>query len=623
MPYITKVSRNSKYNTNRARSGATPLLRGETENTIEGFNLDAPTGYTLAITLNTKADGTGTDYNLTSPTVVTAGSKLSFTMPATAKDGYLTVSMTKDGTSIKSLNNLNKDSADYNKENTANVSSTDYWTDTRYVRVWQSNADDYFAGSTLPIYPSMAMGSGGTLYASWSNYSKSDVYYAAITSQTATQVYHGYDPPEETAISVAGANKVNVFYSANYHGGNSFNWTSNSTSAGGLYAYDSNAPAIDCSRQDNNAFRFELFYHNQQLQQFKNLNIKRVDTANDGLIHVAYYDTVTNSIHYSEIAGDYNPSESFNMYYNNTVYTGYDYADYHEISWINIDGGKDSEDDNYPTRLTPTTTSHRVGQGWNATYYDCADFETYTTDDGSERYVIKFDNNNYSLGTDQFEDTARTEATGESLSLALTKSNYPVIVYYDADNGVLKLARALSTTPKGSATTWKVQDVLSSDDNNYGTMVDYIACDIDSSGYLHIVFQNTKGELCYIKSTNTSADGSTKYTFGQSVVVADSATNIDLTVKGTVPYISYLGRINSFDGMNIAFWDSTLDLDCNGTAEGGWETMTAALSQKVSNVKSCIVSHPTPASAEWEAAVGFTPGDLYRVAYYVGNGSGH
>ena len=149
MPYITKVSRNSKYNTNRARSGATPLLRGETENTIEGFNLDAPTGYTLAITLNTKADGTGTDYNLTSPTVVTAGSKLSFTMPATAKDGYLTVSMTKDGTSIKSLNNLNKDSADYNKENTANFSSTDYWTDTRYVRVWQSNADDYFSGSTL------------------------------------------------------------------------------------------------------------------------------------------------------------------------------------------------------------------------------------------------------------------------------------------------------------------------------------------------------------------------------------------------------------------------------------------------------------------------------------------
>jgi hypothetical protein len=25
----------------------------------------------------------------------------------------------------------------------------------------------------------------------------------------------------------------------------------------------------------------------------------------------------------------------------------------------------------------------------------------------------------------------------------------------------------------------------------------------------------------------------------------------------------------------------------------------------------------------WEAAVGFTPGDKYRVAYYIGSGTGH
>lgn len=618
VPYITGVKRNVRYNTNRARSGATPLLRSEEGNIIEGFNLgwyaaDATEAEKnkYAVSIIPNKNGTGTA--LAMAEIALSNSTLTFKLPSTAKDGYLTVKIND----VQSLNNYNNDSAAYNKENTANVSSTDYWTDTRYVRVWQSNTTDYFAGSTLPIYPSMAMGTGGTLYASWSNYSKSDVYYAAITSQTATQVYHGYDPPEETSISVAGTNKINVFYSANYHGGNSFNWTSNSSSAGGLYAYDSKAPAIDCNRQDNNAFRFELFYHNQQLQQFKNLNIKRVDSANAGLIHVAYYDTVTNSIHYSEVNGNYDPSGDFNLYYNNRIYVGYDYADYHEISWVNIDGKTDTQDNNYPTRLTPITT--------NRNGYDCATFETMTTTDGSERYVIKFDNYNYSLGTDQFEDTARTEATGESLSLALTTSNYPVIAYYDADNGVLKVARALSTTPKGGAATWKVQDVLSSTDKNYKTMVDYIACDIDSNGILHIVFQNTKGELCYIKSTNASADGAAKYTFGQSVVVADSATNIDLTLHGTTPYISYLTRVNSFDGMNIAFWDKTLDLNCDGSAEGGWETMTAALSQKVSNVKSCIEAHPNPTAngVDWEAAVGFTPGDLYRVAYYVGNGKGH
>ncbi len=593
VPYIIGIYRNNTYNTNRASSGATPLLRGEENNTIEGFNLDKPDGYTLGITLNTKADETGTSYTMTDPTVVTAGRKLSFTMPATAKDGYLTVALSKTAngttTTIKSLNNLNDDSLAYNKENTANVSSTDNWTDTRYVRVWQSNTTDYFKGSNLPIYPSMTMGTGGTLYASWSNYSKADVYYAAITSQTATQVYHGYDPPEETTISVAGTNKVNVFYSANYHGGNSYNWTSNSSSAGGLYVWDTNAPSVNCSRQYNRALRFELFYHNQQLQQFKNLNIKRADTANNGIIHVAYYDTVTNSIHYSEAAGNYAPADG---------------ADYHELSWVNIDGKPDAQDNSFPNTLS----SNRL---------------TYRTDDGSENYYLRFDGYNYSLNTNQFEDTGRTEATGESLSLTLTNSNYPVIVYYDADNSVLKVARALSTTPKGGAATWKVQDVLSSTDPNYKTMVDYIACDIDSEGKLHIVFQNTKGELCYIRSTNASANGATKYTFEQSVVVADSATNTDLALHGTTPYISYLTRVNSFDGMNIAFWDSTLDLDCNGTPEGGWETMTAPLNYKVSNVKSCIEANPTPATAAWEAAVGFTPGNLYRVAYYVGNGSGH
>ena len=627
VPYITSVSRNSTYNTNRARSGATPLLRSETGNKIEGFNLD---WYAANATNTVKAkyavsiipNKDGTDTALAMESVALSNSALTFTLPATAKDGYLTVKIND----VQSLNNFNDDSKAYNKENTANVSSTDYWTDSRFVHVWQSDTTDYFAESTLPIYPSMAMGTGGTLYASWSNYSKSDVYYADVTSQTATQVYHGYDPPEETAISVAGENKVNVFYSANYHGGNSYNWTSNSTSAGGLYAYDSNAPAINCSRQDNNAFRFELFYHNQQLQQFKNLNIKRTSAANNGLIHVAYYDTVTNSIHYSEITGNYDPSGTIYLWRDNTVYNNGDSADYHEISWVNIDGKSDEQDENYPDILTPSTTRHNY-RGYN---FNCQNYETYTTADGSETYYRYFDNYNYKLSTAQFEDTARTEATGESLSLALTRSNYPVIAYYDADNGVLKVARALSTTPKGSATSWKVQDVLSdgsvegtTKDPNYGTMVDYIACDIDSEGKLHIVFQNTKGQLCYIKSTNASANGATKYTFGQSVVVADSATNIDLTLHGKTPYISYLTRINSFDGMNIAFWDSNLDLDCDGTAEGGWETMTAPLNYKVSNVKSCIEAHPTPASAAWEAAVGFTPGDLYRVAYYVGNGSGH
>ena len=600
VPYITGISRNATYNTNRAGSGAIPLLRGEEANTVEGFNLGKAEGSTIAITLNTKADGTGTAYAMTSPAVVTAGKKLSFTMPATAKDGYMTVSI--DG--IKTLNNLNKDSLAYNKENTANVSSTDNWTDTRYVRVWQSNTTDYFKDSDLPIYPSMAMGTSGTLYASFSNYSKSAVYYATVgASGTRTQVFYGYDPPEETDICVSGEDTVNVVYNANYHGGSEESWAADSNSCGGLYMYDENAASVWVGRDRRQVLRFELFYHNKMLQQFKNMRVKRANSDDSGIVHVAYYDRTKNSIHYSEVASNYSYTTYTSQQVQNNRYVNVATSD-NEISWVNIDGGYDTDDNKYHK----DSSNLRYNDQIKSIYRDDID------EDGTD--------NDYTC----FEDTKRCSGTGESVGLALTKTNhYPVIVYYDADNMVLKLARATSETPKGDITEWKVQDVLSTSDPNYKTMVDYIACDIDSDGKLHIVFQNTKGELCYIKSTNASADGAEKYSFGQSVVVAESATNIDLTLRETTPYISYLTRINSFDGMNVAFLDSTLDLNCDGTAEGGWETMTAPLNYKVSNCKSCIEAHPNPTAngVDWEAAVGFTPGDLYRVAYYVGNGSGH
>lgn len=596
VPYITGVKRNTSYNTNRARTGATPLLRSEEGNKIEGFNLkwyaDNATNAEkakYAVSIIPNKDGTA----LAMESIALNSNALTFKVPATAKDGYLTVKINN----VQSLNNYNDDSKPYNKENTANVSSTDNWTDTRYVRIWQSNTTDYFKDSDLPIYPSMAMGTSGTLYASFSNYSKSAVYYATVgASGTRTQVFYGYDPPEETDICVSGESTVNVVYNANYHGGNDASWASDTNSCGGLYMYDKNAQSIFVGRDNQIIDRFELFYHNRMLQQFKNLHAKRYDSSDTGIVHIAYYDRTTNSIHYSEIESNYKANR-YQTYINGY---GYKYVSDNEISWVNIDGGKDTDDDKYHNGTSSTQYNDEI--------------------------------KSVSLTDTRFEDTTkRCSGTGESLGLALTHTNhYPVVVYYDASNMILKVARANRETPKGDVSYWSVQEVLSSTDPNYKTMVDYIACDIDTAGILHIVFQNTKGELCYIKSTNDTSDenyveGTTKYTFGQSVVVAESATNIDLTLRGTTPYISYLTRINSFDGMNVAFWDSTLDLNCDGTAEGGWETMTAPLNYKVSNCKSCIEAHPNPTAngVDWEAAVGFTPGDLYRVAYYVGNGKGH
>ena len=570
VPYIKGIYRAKTVNTNRTRSGAVPILRKETGNSIEGFNLGS--GITADITV--AADGSGNSYSL-SPTY--SNGVATYTVPDTVKDGYLSVTVND----VSSLNNINDDSKEYNKEVNPYLEETTYWSDNRSVRVWKNESTDYFPGSGSPVYPAMSMGSDGTLYASFSNYSDASVYYSQIGG-SATKVFYTYDPAEETDIHVSGTGTVNVAYSANYHGGYDSSWTSNAGNAGGLYVYDANAESKDGGREDYRFNKFELFYHDEMLQQFKNIRVKRSNTANDGIVHVAYYDKVTSSIHYSNSPGNGNQR-----------------AEDNEYAWVNIDGGYDEDDTgSYFKNLTKSGSAYRP---------------TYTVEN----------QNSVRLADSNFEGTKRSSGTGESVGLALTKSGYPVVVYYDTDNMILKVARATQENPKGDTSYWEVQDVLATDDINYKSMVDYISCDIDANGNLHIVFQNGKNQLCYVKSTNASANGSASYTFGQSVVIASGATWIDLTLKGTTPYISYLSQINSKDGMNIAFYDSTFDTDFDGQANGEWETMVAPLNFKVSNVRSCIEVHPTPASSVWEAAVGFTPGDYYRVAYYIGSGAGH
>ena len=175
-----------------------------------------------------------------------------------------------------------------------------------------------------------------------------------------------------------------------------------------------------------------------------------------------------------------------------------------------------------------------------------------------------------------------------------------------------------------AAKNWTIQRVIiDSSDRNYTTANgNYINLQIDSEGYVHIVFVNGRGELVYVKSTNKPSDGNTAYTFGKSVVIAEnSPMNVSMTVRGETPYIGYLSSLGSYDGLNTAFWDKTLDLDNNGTEEGGWETMSAPLVHTVANNRACVEARPDP--SEWESAHAYYSVGYYRVAYYIGNGEGH
>ncbi|EPF28478.1 hypothetical protein HMPREF9195_01374, partial [Treponema medium ATCC 700293] len=592
VPYITGVSRNSTYNTNRARSGAIPLLRGEAGNTITGFNFE---GNAPSLKITENKDGTGSSVAMESLTLSGDKKSFTFTVPNTAKDGYLHLVVN----GVAAVNNTNA----YTESNMekSNTYGTAKHSDDRFVHIWRVNKEDTFKGSKNAIYPAMSKGTDGTLYASFSNYSKSEVYYSnaftgsgSVTAgDGATRVFTGYDPPEETDITVNGA-EVNVLYAANYHGGRDFDWgngdssypwnDTQSANAGGLYLYDKDASLVEVCITPNRYFRiyrFELFTYDNELQQFKNIRTVR---SGDN-IYTVYYDRLTGAVKFAWVDDSKKPNTSGQA-----------------LPWCVIDGNTDVTDSECKVPDAPAGAP------------DAQKTFTFVNPDGSTAVAKP-----YVLNTNSFEEgLSVSSAVWESIAVTVTKDGYPVVVYMDAATGSLRLARSTSKQPS-SPNHWKIQSVLASSDKNGKNASDYINACIGSDGVLHIAFQNTKGELVYVKSTNTPNDGSTKYTFGKSEVLDDSGTSIDMTMDGATPYITYVSRPNSYDAIRIAY-KTSMDFNNTGTNEEGWETMTAPLNQRAASGRICIETKAKHynTTEKMPVAVGFKTSSDYRAAFYVG-----
>ncbi|MGP1603221.1 MAG: hypothetical protein ACTTGZ_02200 [Treponema sp.] len=595
VPYIAGINRNGTYNTNRARSGAIPLLRGEIDNTITGFNLKTLANSSLKIN-KAKDASYATSYDMT--TLAQSGDDLTFTLPDTAYSGYLHLVINN----VPALNNINS-YTDYNTEKNDKAYDHNTLTDDRYVQVWRVSKQDTFKGSKNAIFPAMSKGSDGTLYASFSNYSNSQVYYSnTFTGNTdvtagdgATKVFTGYDPPEETDITVNGA-EVNILYAANYHGGSVAHWGNGTTShgkdypwndtnpeyAGGIYLYDKDAAS---SGRHSQVYRFELFTYDNELQQFKNIRTVR---SGDN-IYVVYYDRLTEAAKFAWVDDTKRPDTRV-----------------HALPWCVIDGNTDITDtaSKVPDHLVNTAVPPNPPN--NIFKFMSPNASSYKTP-----YVLN-----------GFEDgLSVSNAVWESIAVTTTKDGYPVVVYMDAATGRLRLARSKSKQPTSSA-DWKIQSVLDSSDKNGKNASDYINACIGSDGYLHIAFQNTKGQLVYVKSTNTSDNGLTNYTFGTSEVLDDSGMYIDMTINNTTPYITYVSRPNSYDAIRIAY-KTSMDFSNTGTNEEGWETMTAPLNQRAANNRICIETEAkhyvsSGTASKMPVAVGFTTGSDYRAAFFVG-----
>ncbi len=614
VPYITKLARDSSYNTIRSRQGRYVLRRNENV-TVSGFNLFHSTSDTISLGGASQA-------------LPPSATKTSFTVavPASARSGD--VSLTVNG--VVSGNNLNVNARAYNVESDAAIPDSDLWNDDRKIHVWQSDDTQtgsnrgYFTGSIDPEYPAMTSDSTGVLYGSWSNYATSSVNYVANNANFVlgtNRIAASYDPLEHTDIAYG--NRPGVVYNANTFANNQWNLNG----AGGVVLWDSQANGAT-SVTTGNGYEVEYLYHDRRLMQFIN---QRVAYQGDNM-HVAYYDTETKALKYWYSASASNPAYS--------------------ARWINIDGGYDAHDGAYSEvygtgNTGATITTINVANGdtvtagqpimrdsdgtwYNAPVAGVVDIPIAVGTRISGTNV----NSNVSLifsvrtSTNRIVDfggASRTAAAGEYCAIDTTPTdNYPVIAYYDITNRTVKIARATAVSP--TAAQWSLQNVMLAGDDNFSFSGKYVAMKIDSLGYVHLAFyRNSTGDLIYVKSTNNPTNGATPYTFGSSVVLDSTGSVgiwIDMTLKGNYPYVSYLDSsyTYSFDGVKLAYYEPTLE-SLAGDAAGepdtrdGWEYMNATLNYEVEAVRTSIENDR--GTNFWGTAVGYSSSDYFRIGYYV------
>lgn len=200
-------------------------------------------------------------------------------------------------------------------------------------------------------------------------------------------------------------------------------------------------------------------------------------------------------------------------------------------------------------------TDHEFPKNSNGTYYTPTGLCIYHGD-----------SNVVTNGVTQITSSAE----GKYSSIDVTSMGKPVIVYYDSANDTLRIAYASdsdinmysSSEGCGKFTRQTISGVSG------GT---YVQAKIDGNNYLHIMYRDSDGKLCYLKSTN-NPDGAA-YTFGSPMTIDSSGTYGTLSVmktdSGYVPCVSWLNSEGTANGVKYAL---LRDVDTgDGNTESLWD----------------------------------------------------
>ncbi|MDE5613801.1 MAG: hypothetical protein K2I74_04030, partial [Treponemataceae bacterium] len=191
---------------------------------------------------------------------------------------------------------------------------------------------------------------------------------------------------------------------------------------------------------------------------------------------------------------------------------------------------------------------------WSGTFPKGSDGNYYTP---TGLAVYRGDSNVVTKGT------AQVNAAGSYSSIDVTTGGKPVIVYFDADNETLRIAYSSTATPdmyngsngRDTFTRQSLAGIVSG-----GT---HVQCKIDGNNYLHIMYRDNSGKLCYLKSRN-APDGAA-YTFDRADIMTIDTSGtygtLSLIKDGSTytPCVSWLNSEGTSNGVKYAL---LRDVDC-------------------------------------------------------------
>lgn len=641
VPYIKSIYAAGVGSANPSRLGKFPVRAGE-KMIIEGMNFNGGTGATYSVNFyKSNTEGTGPSSDAGDKTTVTASINDDGNIEVNAPDYSRWVEVVVNNVSTKNNSNTN---GGYNIEagyvarydtttgdkglSQANTAGTNFWTDDRYISVWNNTAlkgsinpwdgtvkqirsrdtkDGSFYKNSSGNSVDLQNNTNDTYYAGWS--SPNMMIYSTLGNGAATNVRTLYNnsqasfvtPVETVDIAIIGGLPWYVF-NDNYVGGNS----ANTWGAGLMIA-----------REGYN-FPKNTLNGTNTISDSENLNIverQGSSTAADSRDSSNGYDSVLHQFKNPKITGWYDGiSVSMNNGNGNTTYSGtvYVYVSYYdsyarclkyaaftegwsngEVSekWGNINGTK-----NFNT-LARTANNHKepttVVAGVDRIYNNPTDFSVNNGEDCGEWSDIMVD----------------------------PTSHVPVIIYYNKTKGTLEIAQGKSNAPstanyKASAVSF--EDTTEGDDGWSKTKsitpkngIDfgrYVSAEIDSQGNIHAsAMDTTNGKLYYIFLKKDGTSYTPTYKMVDSTSAVGMWTDIQLGTyeaetnvwSDYAPVIAYLdkGKLNTTSAAKIAYVES-----------GKWEAISDPAVYEAYDKKTnamCNVYESTTKGVKAKAAISF------------------